>query len=191
MTLFLCFSADFCYSYDKLKQNIPSFKHVLTLSANEGNTYSNVCDMLLPVVVGVREMKTGMKQGRLISDIATVSDEALCIAILENSWDKWVHLYENKDDSSDNENEDEENRSVPNSKWTYDGRGAGAKKYLGWNRDGIDRFNIITTLVKEDREKQMRSTFEHDFKNNNRYAKVQKQKKKAMDLNPVQVYDDL
>ena len=40
-----------------------------------------------------------------------------------------------KDDSSDNENEDEENRSVPNSKWTYDGRGAEARVFgleKGW-----------------------------------------------------------
>ena len=142
-------------------------------------------------------MKSGMKQGCLISDVASVSDEALCIAILENSWDKWIHLYKTRNDTSDDENsqdkeDNEENSPLPSTKWTEDGRGAGAKKYFGWNRNGIDRFNAITALVREDRELPQRSKFEEDFKINNKYATiVQKKKNKTTEENHVEVYDDL
>ncbi len=124
----------------------------------------------LPSVVGKATWKKEATQKR-VSDIATVSDEALALLLLENSRETWLACYlkerkkktivlrsgedggyEETGIGSHDQEEQEEGggqESIPLRKYTANSRNA--RRYGGWTQEGRARFNLLCKIVAADR----------------------------------------
>jgi hypothetical protein len=114
-------------------------KQFLETRENPGGAYDLFCNHFLQCVVGRRNWRAGV-EAKEVRDVATMTDEALCLLLLENSWDKWVDMAVNKTGKSDVE-----------SKFTSGGIGKNSKKYMGWSRDGLKRFNTLRSQIESER----------------------------------------
>lgn len=115
--------------------------------------YELFCEEILPCIVG----KTIWDKERAVKEIlkiASATDEAWGLLLLENSWDLWKKMAESEDAG---EKLDKKNR--PSTKWTSTAMSAG--KYEGWGDDGIPRYNTLVKAAKEDRAKN--SKFDETF----------------------------
>ncbi len=121
-------------------------------------------DFFLPAVVGKKKYKNRVAY-EPVSKIATVSDEALAMLLLENSWEKW-------EDELDKETTDPS--KLKPTKWTS--MKSQGKRYCGWNQDGMIRFNELCDIVKKDRKKDQMK--EKDERVEYQYCK---KKRKAAD----------
>ena len=95
----------------------------------------------------------------LISDIFTVTDEALCILLLENNADDYVRVYEEKK-KIDRKEAKPKYTKVDNAQ----------KKFQGWDRKAIKRFNDIVMSVKKNRELSESKRIEEELRS--RYKKI-------------------
>jgi len=95
----------------------------------------------------------------VISDIFTVSDEALCILLLENNAADYAMMLKEKRII---------NRKEARPKYTK--VLFSDKKFKGWDRRGIRRFDVIVNAVKESRKLTTSKNMELEFKS--RYAKL-------------------
>lgn len=118
-------------------------------------------EFFLPGVVGKKKFKNRVDLQR-VSDIATISDEAFAILLLENSWEKWT-------DEVLKNTKDPEKLEMP--KWTK--IPDSGKRYCGWRKEGILHFNELYKTVKQDRlddeKKQKEDQIEY------RYLKMKKE----------------
>ena len=90
-----------------------------------------------------------------ISDIFTESDEALCILLIENNADDYVRMYHEKRKIGRRE-----------AKPRYTKVECSEKKFKGWDKRGISRFNKIVTAVKRNREMSTSKEMEMKLKAN-------------------------
>ena len=88
-----------------------------------------------------------------ISDIFTESDEALCILLIENNADDYARMYCEKRKIGRKE-----------TKPRYTKVECSNKKFKGWDRRGISRFNKIVTAVKRNRELSISKEMEMQLK---------------------------
>ena len=95
----------------------------------------------------------------LISDIFTDSDEALCMLLIENNASDYVKVMNNKTKIS---------RKFAQPKYTK--MDNTSKKFKGWNRKGIQRFNVLVRAVKLSRESSCSKEMEMELKS--RYQKI-------------------
>ena len=95
----------------------------------------------------------------LISDIFTDSDEALCMLLIENNASDYVKVMNNKTKIS---------RNFAQPKYTK--MDNTSKKFKGWNRKGIQRFNVLVRAVKVSRESSCSKEMEIELKS--RYQKI-------------------
>ena len=95
----------------------------------------------------------------LISDIFTDSDEALCMLLIENNASDYVKVMNNKTKIS---------RKFAQPKYTK--MDNTSKKFKGWNRKGIQRFNVLVRAVKVSRESSCSKEMEIELKS--RYQKI-------------------
>ena len=95
----------------------------------------------------------------LISDIFTDSDEALCMLLIENNASDYVKVMNNKTKIS---------RKFAQPKYTK--MDNTSKKFKGWNRKGIQRFNVLVRAVKLSRESSCSKEMEIELKS--RYQKI-------------------
>ena len=129
-------------------KTMPLLKNVLLMRQNVDGAYTIFCDTLLLQVVG-RNIWKAMGTEAYISKIATVSDEAFAILLLENNYDVW------KEDVVGTSNGGVSGNVVPRpfakttSKYTLNG--AGTKKNQGWTNEGVNWFNTPAALVSADR----------------------------------------
>ena len=77
------------------ENNFPTLAHILKGRTNRHNAYTFYCDYFLQCVVGRRGWKKGVDSTE-VREIATVTDEAFGLLLLENSWDKWVDMAKRK-----------------------------------------------------------------------------------------------
>ena len=104
---------------------------------------------ILRCVVGRREWKDGV--GRfMVRDLATVTDEAFGLLVLENIWDAWMEVPVEEYFAPKKRGE-KRKREVRTGKYTKDSKRA--SKFKGWSKDGLKRMNQLIAMVKEDREK--------------------------------------
>jgi hypothetical protein len=68
-------------------KSLPDMDKLLQMRENADN-YSLFYEHILPCIVGTVYWKKAIP-GKLVSEVATPSDEALALLILENSWDAW------------------------------------------------------------------------------------------------------
>ena len=95
--------------------------------------------------------------------MCTVSDEACTLLLLENNFDRWVDVHKNKKEGSTRidlaiTNKDEKRKrkweSDVSPKYTEGGicySDARKLTHRGWKEEGIQRFNILCGLVKQNR----------------------------------------
>jgi len=115
--------------YKKLRQNPECFKQL--------------CDEFMPCVVG-RSKWCAESYHKELSQIATATDEAWVLLVLENSWDLWKQMAEWE---SRKEVLPKEERKA--TKWTAGA--TSAVRYEGWGAAGLQAYNEIVDQVREDR----------------------------------------
>jgi len=125
--------------------------------------FSLFCENFLARVVGITRWRDSCTKCT-VSEMATASDEAFAYLLVENYWSTWsaVDLDKYQRESTF------ENGSVKKKKRTatfgkYTQNAYGAKRFGGWTRDGLIRFNELHGEVKADREKNG-SIVEENFK---------------------------
>ncbi len=136
-------------------------QHVMSMRENSEGAYGLFYEHVLSHVVG-RDVWKRRSSTHTVGQIATISDEAFALFLLENSWDTWVKLATDKEPTN-----------VPSPK--YSTRGPGTKKFQGWSETGIVRFNELFDDVEEDREND-KGGFDEKFKNAKRAAIMGKAK---------------
>jgi hypothetical protein len=120
-------------------------------------------------VVGIQQFHKDMKLQIPFSKIATPLDEAMGLLLLENSEYRWHAEFEMKvkqhlectKNSSNQQQEQLKNKKddmkadLPSTKYTTVGpskqKKGMTKKYGGWKKSGIDRFNELLAMVRKDR----------------------------------------
>ena len=118
----------------------------------------------LSCVVGKRQW-SAHKKYQLISQatmtgssdkLVTISDEAFALLMYENYFDKWT-TQANATAAGSVQRE----RKAIRGKYTV--QNSGTCKYGGWSIDGMNRFNDLYALVKEDRKSPQAPAMEKEF----------------------------
>jgi len=111
------------------------------------------CENFLSRVVGITNWRDSCTKST-VSEMATVSDEAFAYLLVENYWNKWSALdlqtYQ-KESTFENGSVKKKKRTATFGKYTQNAYGA--KRFGGWTREGLIRFNVLYAEVKADREK--------------------------------------
>jgi hypothetical protein len=104
-----------------------------------------------------------------IATLASVSDEALALFLLENSWDTWMDEYKIKMDKTNEEDSesadgDKEKKKKPRQA-KYSSRRIKGEPVLvgGWTKVGGKRYVELFKLVGEAREKKEVDAFEEMY----------------------------
>jgi len=119
------------------------------------------------------------------SVMASVSDEALALLLLENGWEVWQAECAG---GGDEEEGQEGGGVLPDTKYTMCSRGCTSGtdrgKIKGWKDEGLERFNKLFQEVKADRKEHGRD-FDDMYKEGKRRNAGQKRKRSAMDRSTV------
>jgi len=122
------------------------------------------CENFLSKVVGITSWRDNCTKST-VSEMATVSDEAFAYLLVENYWSKWsavdLETYQ-KESTFENGSVKKKKRTATFGKYTQNAYGA--KRFGGWTREGLIRFNVLYAEVKADREKNG-IVVEQNFKN--------------------------
>jgi hypothetical protein len=89
----------------------------------------------------------------LATNIATASDEALCLLCLENYWRVWKHKAGEQDGAGAAENALQPKYTVPK------------RQRDSWSSEGIKRFNKLVEEVRKDRDSRTGKAFDSWHKN--------------------------
>ena len=104
----------------------------------------------LSIVVG-KNMFNKRKGTDLLSQYTTISDEAYGVLALENSIELWTHeVVEKFQKDGGKAAANHQNTTTPKKKYTSNA--AAAKKFGGWDRAGIARYNSLYNQVERERE---------------------------------------
>jgi len=143
---------------------LPTLEQILQKRKNE-QCFFVFCDQFLSRIVGITTWKEGCTKTK-VSELASVTDEAFAYLLIENYWDHWATLdvEEYKKGVSEvdiHTNKKKKRKSV----WgKYTKNAYGAKRYGGWMKEGLIRFNTLYAEVKEDRLKNG-EVVEENYKN--------------------------
>ena len=159
----------------------------MKLRSGDERVMMRFCDSWLSCVIGKNDWKKRRTKEK-ISEIATASDEAFALLVLENIWDEWIKVpieeWENsKNKRQEDDEEDDEEEAVGVEKASQDlqegarrkGRCRAGKytkgyiaagKYMGWTNEGMEKYNDLLKQVKADRAKD--SEFEEKYLERNR-----------------------
>ena len=138
---------------------MPSLRSIMALQQRKNkdeinDNYVYFCEKFLKHVVGVQSFNRAWKKKRLISELATPSDEALALIILENSEMRWNAEFTKIERG---ETVDKYDKQLPKPLYTspsnQENQKGFTKKYGGWSEAGIERFNQLYMMVKVDRER--------------------------------------
>ena len=98
----------------------PTMEDLLKTRDDVGGAYTLFCDHFLQCVVRRRNWRAGIED-KEVQKVATVTDEALGLLLLENSWDKWVDMAVNRIGKSNMDSKYTGARVGKNSKNIWDG----------------------------------------------------------------------
>jgi hypothetical protein len=130
-----------------------SLKDFMRMRKNQ-KAYAYFCENFLRCVVGKLEWKK-CAHCMKISDIASPTDEAFTLLVLENIWDSWTAVvvedyYKGPVATMTAEGKRECKRKAVIGKYTSEYRRA--SRFGGWSDEGHTRFVQLRTLVVEDRK---------------------------------------
>lgn len=124
------------------------------------DAYSTFYSVFLPSIVGKRRFNRLLRTLKDEEEIATVSDEALALLAIENSWKRWDKIFDNSNGEirryTKNETKPEglfDNLPPPEYTKTAkdDPESEKNTEDKNWNEAGISRFNELRQLVINDR----------------------------------------
>lgn len=98
----------------------------------------------------------------IISDIFTVSDEALCILLIENLSYDFIQTHETKKEVNRKDSKPRYTKAIGQSE------GNKLKPFKGWNHKGIKRYNKLIKTIIEHRKTDESMQLENELKD--RYA---------------------
>ena len=122
---------------------------------NNKQAYTGFCDDILSNVVG-RMAWDNQKHSQLVSEIASPTDEAWVLLLLENSWEVWMQMAKH----SNYKIPENEERKQP--KYTKGTTSTGRNE--GWSKQAILQFNELCALVIQDRKEN--TTFDQEYLKN-------------------------
>jgi len=135
-----------------MKPKLPELPTMLEGRRKQREAYSYFCHYFLPVVVGKKKWQKAVQAGGKVSVLATVSDEALGLLLLENSWELWMWSANGKVGP------------LPETRYTT-GRGKFARKSSGLSAEGVSRYNNLCRQIAEERELEKNRTLEEEEEN--------------------------
>ena len=135
------------------------FDDLFNLRKDETGIYEKFVDYLLSAVVG-KQIYKSRKHKSLVSTYTSISDEAFALIVVENNWERWVDMHEQKNFKSSNVMPKFTNAG----KTRYSGNGSSNQKFKGWSAAGLKRFNEIFLMVKQDRNMKHAVKWEESFK---------------------------
>lgn len=148
-----------CFKNNVPQENTPSLQAFLSLRSNE-TAYLQFCYTILPLVLGRKVWKLFPTKTKL-TKIASPTDEAWGLLVLENNWEMWEQQARcrNKGIKWSEIPKYEQKKT----KWTHNS--IGRERFLGWDSDGVKRFNELTNQICEDRaeHEEFDSTFYNYF----------------------------
>ena len=152
-----------------LEKDAYSLKDFLRMRKHQ-KAYAFFCENFLRCVVGKLEWKK-CAHCMKISDIASPTDEAFALLVLENIWDSWTAVvveeyYKGPVATITEQGKTECKRKAVIGKYTSEYRRA--SRFGGWSDEGHKRFVQLRTMVIEDRKDE--GGFE------NRYLKQEKER---------------
>ena len=175
---------------------MPNKEEILKLRSGDDKVMMRFCDSWLSCVVGKNDWKKRRTKEK-ISEIATPSDEAFALLVLENIWDAWMEVPIEEWEKSKKKREEDEGEAEQTDDVSQDQRmgGRGSKKggkcrtgkytkgyvsagrYMGWTNEGLERYNQLLKQVKADRE--MDCQFEETYleRNKRRFGPKEVRKK--------------
>ena len=159
---------------------MPVLEDILEMgSKNKNGAHKIFFEHFIPPFVGRISYRTKV-MGSLISKFTSRSDEALALLILDNSWNKWQKINSSEGNSA----------VMVKTKYTADSQGSGAKKYNGWQRSGLARFNELMKAVDDDRADPNHSIIENMFLEESKERSTQSESLSMIE-DFVEVLDDL
>ena len=168
------------------ENNFPPLAQILMGRTNKNKAYTFYCDYFLQCVVGRRRWKKGVSKDE-VWKIATVTDEAFGMLLLENSWEKWVDMARRQSGTSEVDSE-----------YTNSGVGKNSRKFQGWDDQGLTRFNELRNQVQAERMDQSLVEFDDGFldlqisRRTDKKGKNRNAKETAIDVKKkVMCYNDL
>ena len=122
-----------------------------------------VFSRFVPCIVGRYLFRDRLKTAASDEGLCTTSDEAFTLLLLENSYDRWVDLYDIKKKTSQEDSVSTPRKRIRSDKRTLytnggvkyhfgDGVEGGTRK--GWGPLGIERFNVLYKAVALDRKQR-------------------------------------
>jgi hypothetical protein len=154
---------------EQTDETVPTVARMMAMRKSpKGDSFNEAylffCQHFLKCVVGIQCFNKQMKDQYKLSEIATPSDEALALLLLENNEYRWKREFELKEKihglAQHHQPEQQPQHSAEAnhcaSKYTSAGinkkqRGV-TKRYQGWSDAGIQRFNTLLEKVKQDRK---------------------------------------
>lgn len=149
------------------------------------DAYEQFCKEFLPCIVGktLWDKESALVE---ISKIASATDEAWGLLLLENSWDLWKAMAVRQESGEATVKLSKEERPV--TKWTSSAGAAG--RYEGWGEEGIPRYNELVKKARADRIKN--GAFDSWYlmrKKSERDGSKQKGRKRQRELEEVVVVE--
>ena len=107
---------------------------------DKDNAYTVFCSYFLPCIIGKLKWKTKCAE-LMVSQLATKTDEALCLLIIENNYNKWNDIADGKE-------------KVAATQFTHEwGKGNEARReYQGWSEAGYQQMNELVRKIRTDHE---------------------------------------
>ena len=143
--------------------------------------FSQLCDHILPCVVGKKHY--GKKKSVVcMSEIATETDEAWALLVLENSWEAWRQQAESPTGIV-------ELKDRKQTVWTN--TSSLASRSEGWGEKGIKRFNELMRKVIKDRheDKTTERLYLREKQEESDEVKSRKKVKRVEDIDKEDVMD--
>jgi len=138
---------------------MPRMRDILLLRKNNNKevneAYVYFCEKFIKHVVGVQSFNRAWKNNASITELATPSDEALALLLLENSLLRWTAEF---DKVGRGEVVTKDDKQLPKPLYTSSNNHRGelkgfTRRYGGWSDQGIARFNELYKMVRDDRVK--------------------------------------
>jgi len=155
-TFFIILILDYWTSCKAKEKGIMTLAEILKMRTDTTGVYFEFIEFFISCVIGKNHFKS-YRCDKLLSEFATVSDEAMAILIFENNIETWIHMVENNITK----------KSLVVKKYTNGGSSKGevasSRRFHGWSSHGMNRFNELFDLVKADRTSEGAKSFEESF----------------------------
>jgi len=162
------------------KKNLPSLDELM-LKRQKEDTFMVFADTFLSRVVGMSIWRKNCAK-LPISEMATISDEAFTLLLLENYWEGWStkNLDEYKSEVTIDETTNQKKKRKAT--WGKFTSGAwGSRRFGGWSKEGLIRFNQLYSQVEEDRKKDNAAEVEEQYRLRCVNSKSKKRKRASHD----------